>query len=772
MDFGTTYSCIGVWKDGGVEIIPNRLGERTTPSVVIFDSPEKVYVGEETLNHLSKKDSVKIYEIKRLIGKRYNEIEDLLQYFPFKVIKEENGNRPLIQITFDDGQTVEYPPELIASLIIKQLIMNANSFLKQTVNEIIITVPADFTDSQRNGIKSATELIPGIKVIQIINEPSAAVLSYGIPKTLLKNCLFPFNQNYSLLIEDKKKVNFHPMEEMFSNNNESLELENTENDNMLDFSLKTSFREKDKKVIVFDFGGGTYDVSLIEITESIFETRASAGDQHLGGGDLDNKLMEYSLDDFCNKNKISKNDIKKNYKCMQRLKIACERTKKILSIKEEDTIYIEDFYKEEILNCLITRSRFEFICKEYFDKLIPPLDRILNDAHMKNTDINEIILVGGSSKIPKIKNILKEKFPDVSINELINPDEAVAFGATIYAESLKRNTGEFWEDFEYLDSTQHSYGVETQDGEMEIIIKRGSKYPTSSTKYFVNALNDQETFEIRVFEGENKLACENVLLEEFVLGGFPKKPKGELVLEITFNIDANQILNVTGYVCEGGVKKIIQVNKKRESDETVPLKLGNINLLGDDLKKEEKKFKEEIFLYSKNFRSLKKDVDKYILIQNYNIIVDSYLKFLEEKCEDIESEKYLFLVEKLFKSYSYFYKTTLNALVPLNEKINIQKNIELYLSKIYRSNPYRIKHLLAIFKDIKLEKSYIFYSSSLYSMKEIKKLADEYFEKQIENSLLISNSLYEECLNIGKLSFEVGNALVLLDIDYLENIVK
>ena len=762
IDFGTTYSCVGVWKDGGVEIIPNGLGERTTPSVVIFDSPEKVYVGEETLNHLSKKDSVKIYEIKRLIGKRYNEIEDILQYFPFKVIKEENGNRPLIQIKFDNGQILDYYPELIASLIIKKLIMNANSFLNQTVNEIIITVPADFNDTQRNAVKFAAESIQGIKVIQIINEPSAAVLSYGFPKTLLQNCLFPFNQNYSLLIEDKNKKNYHPMEEMFSNNNESQET--GENENLLDFSLKTSFMEKDKTVIVFDFGGGTYDVSLIEISESIFETRASAGDQHLGGGDFDNQLMEYCLNDFSNKNRIPKEDIKKNYKCMQRLKIACERSKKMLSTKDEDTIYIEDFYNEEILNCSITRARFEYICKKYFDKLIPPLDKILNDTHMKNTDINEIILVGGSSKIPKIKQILKEKFPNVSINESMNPDEAVAFGATIYAESLKRNTGEFWEDFEYLDSTQHSYGVETQNGEMEIILKRGSKYPTSRTQYFFNAYDDQYTFEIRVFEGESDLVCNNLFLTSFTLEDIPKKPKGQLALEITFSIDVNQILNVTAFVGEGGAKREIQVNKKNELNETMPLKLGNISLLGDDYKKEEKKFKEEIFLYSKNFQNIKKDIDKYKLIQNYNNIVNSYLKFLEEKCDDIESEKYLFLVEKLFKSYGYLFKTHLNSMVDLNEKGKIKKNVEYYLSKISIKNPFRLKQLLTVFIDIKIDKSDIFYTSSIFSIQLLKEKGDKYYLKKQKNTLQIAKIFYEECLIIGK-PFEKDNVIFLLNIE-------
>ena len=749
LDFGTTYSCIGVWKDGGVEIIPNGLGERTTPSVVIFESPEKVYVGEETLNHLSKKNSVKIYEIKRLIGKRYNEIEDLIRYFAFTIIEDDNGERPLIKITFENGESQEYTPEFIASLIIKKLINNANSYLKQIVSEIIITVPADFSDSQRNGIKFAAESI-GIKVIQIINEPSAAVLSYGLPNELLKKWLFPFNKNFSLLMEDDKKDEkkgiYHPMEEAEN-------IYNMENENLLKFSLQTSFMENEKLIIVFDLGGGTYDVSLIEVSKALFETRATAGDQFLGGGDFDNKIMEYCLDTFCHKTSISKEEIENNYKCMQRLKIACERSKIILSIREEDTIYIEDFYKDETLNCPITRAKFEDLCKDCFLKLIPPLDRVLSDTKKKNTDINEIILVGGSSKIPKVKEILKQKFPNVKINESINPDEAVAFGATIFCESLFRNSGKFWEDFEYSDSTQNSYGVELEDGTMGVIIKRGSKYPTISTNYYYNAYDDQYTFNIRVFEGESEYVRDNTFLQEFILEGFPKKKKGELVIEVTFKIDFNQILSVTAHVGEGNARKTVKVEKRKDlfSNKDMNLQLGKISLIGDNLSKEEKKIKIEIFKYSQNFKTMSRDQDKFKLILNYNNSLISYLKFLEEKCSDIESEKYLFLIEKLFKSYSYFYKTQLNAMVDINEKINIKNNIEIYLSKIHRKNPFRLKQLLAHFKGIKINNSEIFYTSSIFSMKLLKNLAEEYFSKKQRNSLQIARNIYEECLLIGKL---------------------
>ena len=755
IDFGTTYSCVGVWKDGGIEIIPNGIGERTTPSVVIFDSPNKVYVGEETLNHISKYNSVKIYEIKRLIGKKYSEIKDILKYFSFNVIKDENQDKPLIKITFNNNESIKYEPELIVSLIIKKLITNAQLYLNKIIKEIVITVPADFNNSQRNAIKYAAELNQGIKVICIINEPSAAVLSYGFPKKFLKNMFFPFNINYTLLDNIFNINNMrltHPMEEDIN----QIETEEVmENENLLKLSLKTSFmnQNENKNIIVFDFGGGTYDVSLIEITDTIFETRASAGNQHLGGGDFDNKLMEHCLKEFSKKyNNISIEDIKKKYKCMERLKIACEQTKKMLSIKDNDTIFIEDFYDNKTLDCTITRAFFEQLCDEYFKKLIPPLDKVLSIANIDNIKISEIILVGGSSKIPKVKEILKEKFPSSIINESISPDEAVAYGATIYAESLIRNSGDFWENFGYLDSTQHSYGIEVEDGTMEVMIPSGSKYPTNKDKYFCNAYNDQYTFVIKVYEGENKYVKDNDFLAEFTISDIPKKKKGELVLNVTFTIDTNQILNVTGYVAEGNIRKSIKIDKKPQfyNDENTKLILGKITMMGDDLSKEEKKLKLEIINYCKNFKNMKNDGDKYKLIINYNNAINRYLSFLEEKCKDNKSEKYLYLVEKLFKSFSYLFKTQLNAMVDINEKNNIQQKIEHYSENICNNNPFRVKQLLIHFQDIRKDKSDIYYISIIFCMKLLKQKGDDYFSNKEKISLQTAKNMYEECLLIGK----------------------
>ena len=758
IDFGTTYCCVGVWKDGGIVIIPNGIGERTTPSVVIFDSPNEVYVGEETLYHLSKKDSVKIYEIKRLIGKTYDQIEELLDYFPFAIIND--NNYPKIKMTFDSGESVDYYPEEIAALIIRKLIKNAESYLEnKKVNEIIITVPSDFTNTQRNKIKESAESIEGIKVLQLINEPSASVLSYGFPKQFLKNIFMPFNENYTLVNYNPQKV-LHPMENIQENN--------INNSNPLKFSLKTSFliQENDKIVLVFDFGGGTYDVSLIEVNDCIFETRATRGNQYLGGGDLDNKLMEYCLDSFSKIVKVSKEEIKKNYKSIQRLKIACEKTKKILSIKEEDTIYVENFYKEETLNCRITRAKFEDLCQDCFDKLITPIEEVLQLSNKNTEDIKEIILVGGSSKIPKVKEILKNKFPKAKINDSISPDEAVAYGATFYCESLRRNTEEVWEDFQYLDATQHSYGVELEDGRMEVLIPAGSKYPTSKMKYFFNAYDDQYNFEIKVFEGENEYASENELLSTFILENIPKKKSHELCLTIIFSIDNNQILNVTATVEENGSTNSIKIDKKSPNlNEISTLKLGRISLMGNNLNKMEKNFKLEIMDFTKNFKMMNDDQSKYEIIKNYNKSINDYLQFLEENYQDNGSEKYLYLVDKLFKSYSYFFKTQLYPMVEYIEKNQINQKVESYIEKISKKCPYRIKYLLENFKDIKMEKSKIYYTSSIYSMKILKSRGDEYYNKMESNSNQIAKNIYEECLAIGKICFNNDKLLNTIDLD-------
>ena len=771
IDFGTTYCCVAVWKEGGLVIIPNGVGERTTPSVVIFDDEDKIFVGEETLYHLPKNNTVKICEIKRLLGKNYSEIEKTLKYFPYKIIKDEETNTPMIQMTFDNNKTIVKSPNYIAFLILKHLIENAGNYLKQPVRAALITVPADFNEKQKNAVRAAAEKIQGLTVMQVLNEPCAAVLAYGFPKSLIEQKFIPFNKYFTLV---QQKNVFHPMEEMSISSsthidnsiinrqneeeNESLigsnNINNDNNKGILisnnnDIPLKNSLFSENKdlmKIIVFDLGGGTYDVSIVYLEDNIFETMGYDGDQNLGGFDFDNKLIDYSLKKFCSENKYDEKVIRNNYQTIERLKRACEETKKYLSIKEEDTIVVEDFYDSKPLCCKVRREDFEKMCNDLFERLIEPLDRLLAKKNLNNTDIDEIILVGGSSKIPKIKQIIANKFKNVPINDSINPDEVVAYGAIIYAESKRRFEGEFWKDFDYIDKTGHSIGIEIEDGSVKVIIPKGTKYPTSGFDFFETVYNDQYTFDIKVFEGEKKFGYENQLIGEFTLKDIPKKPKGEVILKVTVSIDVNQTITVTAFVNEGNIKKDLVIEKKNqipdEKDENINLSVNSI------LNNEEISIQAVIFEYAKNFGNQKTDKDKYDLIKKYNEAMINYLNFFEKNYNDTSSEKYLYLLEKLFKSYTYYFNTSLRTCVSIDDKNKIKDNTELFLKKMSVKAPFRIKQLLNHFKTVKNEHFSERLEIFVFSMELLYNKGMDNYNKNEKNHMLFAKTLFEESLII------------------------
>jgi len=756
IDFGTTYSCIGAWVNGGVVIIPNELFQKTTPSIVIFENKDKVYVGEETLSYLSEKNTVKIYEIKRLIGKTYDEIKDLKNYFSFTIEKEKNGNNPIIKIEFGNGEIEEYTPDYIASLIIKKLILNAESFLNEKINDVVITVPADFNNTQRLAIKSSAES-NGVKVLQIINEPSAAALAAGY---------FSLNHNIkNINIQNNKKniikknyilgENIHPMEDVDKNNIIDLNEEPLN----LGFITKDIIKddedddEENKYILVFDLGGGTYDVSLIEIDGTSLETIASSGNQELGGGNFDNKLMDFCLDSFCKNLNIDKKIIKEKYKSIQRLKIACEQAKKNLSFKEEDIIFIEDFYNEESLSISITRKKFEVLCQEYFDKLIDPINIVIKEGEKKEVNkIDEIILVGGSSKIPKIKEILSEKFKNVPINDLINPDEAVAYGATIICAKKVKSNNTLLKNFNYFDSTQHSYGIEIEDGEMQIILPKGSTYPITVSQYFHNYYDNQISFEIKVYEGEDKYCKNNHYLGKFILNNLPKMKKGELICKVNFTINMNQILKINGYV-GNDIKNGIIITNDNLYENGKKITPADIKTIETNCNEKEKQLRANISEYSQNFDKMKTDDEKYTLIKNYNESIIAYLTILEEQYCDIESEKFLILIEKLFKSYTYIFTTNLYKKLSADDRNIIEKNINQFLSIIGLRNPFRLKQMLIFFKPIKKEISEILYTSSSYCIEILYQNGDKFLNLNNKNSSLIAQKFYEEVLSIEKSIF-------------------
>ena len=747
IDFGTSSSCMGVWINDKINIIPNGIIERATPSLVVFDSNGKIYIGEETINKVWNEDIIKIYEIKRLIGKKYDEVKNIIKYFGYKVIKGDD-DQILISLEFKNKKIVNITPEYIVFLIFSKLINNAKFFLHKDINQVIITVPSNFNDHQRNSIKYAAEKVKGISVKKIINEPSVAAISSGFPKKYMENDTKIFNENK---LKKNSKINaiLHPLEEIYLIENRNICKENSMDKNQI-----ISFKNIDEsiKIIVFDLGAGTYDVSLIEYSMGIFDILASAGNSCLGGADFDNRLIDFCLNEFCNKNKdknFLKDEIYRNKKSIQRLKIKCEQTKKYLSIKFEDTIYIEDFYKGETLCCKITREQFEKICKPDFDKLIPPIDRVLSDQKMKEEDINEIILVGGSSKIPKIKQILTEKFPNVIINDSINPEEAVLYGAIIISETERKKIGEFWEDFDYLDSIQHSYGIEVENGKMEFILRRGSKYPANNTKYYFTYSDYQTNFRIKIYEGENDYVKDNEYIDEFILNGIPKKKKGEICLSVTFSIDENQILSVKGYIAERNIKKEIIVERNRKKY----LQNSNFSSLNSSEvnNKKLKTIKEEIIRYSQKFQNASESSEKLILIKKYDEAIIYIIKLLEEK----DPDSYFNFIEKLFQSYSYIINSELFILMEKNDKDLIEENLLIYFKKFFTNNPFKINSLLLKFKNVDIQKSTIFYEYSLLAMDLLNEKAEELLLLKDENSKYIAKNLYEECNSIAMINMNI-----------------
>ena len=507
LDLGTTFSCIGVYRNGWVEIIPNRNGEKITPSVVIISNDEKILVGEETTDFLVQNYDSCIYEVKRLIGKEIDdkELDKIQKRLPFTIVRPHGkGNLPEIKIK-NNGKTMTYTPVEISSYIIKKMVFNAEKYLNKKISKLVITVPANFTDSQRALTRQAAEALK-LKVLRIINEPTAAALAYGF--------------------DEKKNLN--------------------------------------SNILIFDLGGGTFDVSILSLKKdekdnsTSFEVLGTAGDTNLGGEDFDNALVEIVLRKI--ENKADAERIRADKKALKKLKVACENTKKILSISDKANICINDVMKDLDIIEIIYRNEFESECQPLFNKLIPPIEKAMQMAYEKKgkaeeMKIDEVILVGGSTRIPKVKDIVKNYFPNSRINDTINPDEAIAYGATIAAEKMLHNKDDTIKNFSLLDITPISLGTDVQNNDpnpeiqkegnrMNVIIKRGTHIPVSNYKTYSTVVDNQDSMSINIYEGEKKYVKYNHLLKKSTINGLTKRPKGKTNVVIKFDIDVNGILNV------------------------------------------------------------------------------------------------------------------------------------------------------------------------------------------------------------------------------------